>query len=273
MIDLKAFSEQQQSLGARAASLSPRVVRVPGKDDAHLVVNSSGELIPSKLLADSLFFPPAGPRKYSTLTLASFVAIVNEFATRNAAPDKVFVFASMSQVVAVLSEADRRETVTFPLATTSSWQVMRSMRGSSAMTQAAFIDMLRRGLDATYTPPDLLSLVRIVKFKQNESGESNIQTGKASIGRSVQSELTGAGALPEDVRVNVPVWDNVMHDDILRNVDVICALDIDLEQQRFYLRPKAGQIESHERDALDWLVGLIAEQVSESVSVYAGSPN
>lgn len=267
MIDLTAFAKQQQEIGAKAEKNPPAIMPMPGSDKSFAVWDHGARAFIDPAMVKTAL-PAIGPRQYRALTLESFCNLVPAVTVDGT---RCFVFVSMSKVVALVNEEDRRERITLDLAVTPTWETLRNLRG--ALTQAQAIDLLRRQLDATYQPHNIIATLRSVKFKESSDGQSNIGVGKAVVSKSIQAELTGASDIPEDMTITAPIWSNVFVDDAPRTAPVLCCVDVDLAEQKFLIRPKAGQIEAHERDAQEWLVTQIARSINDkSVSVFAGFP-
>lgn len=299
-VDPTAFAKDQRAVGAELAKKTPQTMKLPGWPGAgerHILIAPDGSIIDAEEALKKALELPAGPRDYKAETFESFCSMVNEFAEREtptgtaaattsdgASPQEIaaaisppifiFVSSQQSSIVALLDEGDRTERLTFPLTKTSTWKRLTQLRDETeSLNQRDILDLLRRELDAVYTPGNLITILRSLKFEANSEGTSEIQVGKASIGKSVQAKLTGADALPEDVVVNAPIWDNVFVDSIPRTADVRCAFDANTEDQTFFIRPKAGQIEVHERAAMEWLVEQVAKHTdahSHIIRVFAG---
>jgi hypothetical protein len=120
---------------------------------------------------------------------------------------------------------------------------------------------------------NLLGLVRQLRFRQLAESQGVIQHGKSSLGKAIEAELEGAGSLPDQVVLDVPVFQNVP----LPSQRVLCALDIDAATEKLALIPLPGCLElalqEVERQiALRLSEGLLSEGLAESqVPIYYGS--
>jgi hypothetical protein len=136
--------------------------------------------------------------------------------------------------------------------------------------QKAFIKLLRIDLAGCLGPAgNLLDVVRQVKFKQHQSGEGVIQHGKASVGRAIQSELTGAGTIPEEATLDVPVFAGPL---ARRRYRVDCAIEVDPATEKFQLIPFPGAVEAA-ICAAEKEVGVDLETaVASEAAIYYGTP-
>jgi hypothetical protein len=118
----------------------------------------------------------------------------------------VFVWASMSRVMAVLNERDYRdETITLKLRQSDGFGRVEALAMKGPMTQREIIDLLRTDINGLYEPIDLVARLREVRVINDSKGAASLAAGKESISQSVQREVVGAASLPEDVVLTVPV--------------------------------------------------------------------
>ena len=121
------------------------------------------------------------------------------------------------------------------------------------------------------TNPGLIDSLRQVKFEAATKTEGNVGRGKSSIGKDVKAEATFLDAIPEQVNLSVPLFEN----SFLSNAyDVMCALEIYEDEQRLQLFPLPGEIEkafaAAEADLSSTMLALLGKD--STVPVYYGSP-
>src|ERR1019366_1314195 len=83
---------------------------------------------------------------------------------------------------------------------------------------------------------NLISLLKNLKFTNNASGEATISQGKASYSNKIDQELTGAGSIPEDFQLDVPVFASGFRS--VQRMDL--AISIDCPSQTFTFIPLPG---------------------------------
>ena len=245
---------------------------------------------------------PAVPvRKYEAKSLDAVVDLVNHFAARlgpppaavdgsagsTAKPDeykggRIFVWIGGDAITVLLDEADRRERVRFDLSVGDGFRILTELGEADendepeSFKQSEFIDLLRRRINGMYSPSDIITRVRGIKFTRSEQGQSQVSVGRESMGASVEASLVGADDFPEDLLVNVPVYDNVRDQAGRLYIQAVdCCLDINLVKQTFMLRPKAGVIEMCRQVVDSTLRAVITErtkQWADRVFVFCGRP-
>ncbi|MGH7130992.1 MAG: hypothetical protein ACREJO_03495 [Phycisphaerales bacterium] len=260
-------------------------------DGRYLLVDSAGK--------HEVVIPQIRPRQYQAKSLDAVVDLVNHFAERlgPAAParadgtaaqemdrkaGRIFVWIGGEAITVLLDEGNRRERVSFALSLSKGFELLTAFGEADekdepeSHKQKEFIDLLRRQINGMYAPGDIITQVRGIKFARNEQGQSQVATGRESMGASVEASLVGADSFPDDLLVNVPVYDNV-RDEVGRLYiqPVDCCLDINLVKQTFMLRPKAGVIEMCRQVVDSTLRAVITERTkawADRVFVFCGKP-
>lgn len=276
---------------ATGAALQPRVEVVEDKFDArgqYFTVTRFDD----KGSCQVITCRPDRIRRYVANGTSSLVSLVKAFCRRKSdgrsdpkpslppghetALPKIsskFVFVDRDAIVALLDEADGHERVTFELERTEQYEAVCALEGGP-LTQRDIIDLLRRRINGEYEP-DLLPELRKLKFNKSDAGDSTVESGKSSMSRTVLAEIKGTDTLPDSFTITVPMFSNVRSSDgTPYHVQIECCLDVDLLQERFIVRPKAGEIARVEELVLDMIRGdLEAEFLDvELVSVFLGSP-
>lgn len=136
-----------------------------------------------------------------------------------------------------------------------------------ARNQAAFIEFLVENLrdELEASRPGLLGNLRNLRFKNNSEGTGNIQHNRASLGRQVEAEISGAIELPETLILNVRRWADMEY-----IVAVECYLKLDPLQETLALRPLADELQEAENKAQEWLHERITQEIE--CPVYYGTP-
>lgn len=219
-----------------------------------------------------------GKRDHQAQDLFTVVA----FALRE--PLKSAIWYSASEVVALLDDADRRDTVTMHLAFSPQWLWLASQDANAKqLDQRTLIYTLRTLLrDNLALAGDLVAVLRQINFAVGQAGESNVQRGKSSVGKTVKAEIQGVGELPEYVTLQVPVWTGPLAKIRVR-VDLV--LEPDEQTQTFKFAPLPGQMDKALVEALETLEAEIQslcaavgsdmgvdEAAAQMVRVYRGEP-
>lgn len=207
------------------------------------------------------------PRKHTARSLHTIVEAAEKLKDARVGV-RPAVWYSRHGVVLLTDDGDRRDRVTMPLAFSPPLLDLMSREARrQSVSQAQFVSLLRTTLAKTVRG-NLLEIVRKVNFVQNAAGNSELQHGKSSIGKSLQSELTGAAIIPEYATFDVPVFAG--HFIAVRPVE--CALEVDAAMQTFTLVPLPLQIEGAVASAEGALGDFLGEALGEEFAVFYGEP-
>jgi hypothetical protein len=144
-------------------------------------------------------------------------------------------------VSVILDDKTRRDSIRLPLVLSDQIKTLQQMATSrAAMKQRDLILLLRTTFAGCLGPAgNFLEVIRKLKFVNNQSGEVTIGTGKISVGRQVEMEVTGSSIIPEAITLQVPVFTNGFT--FLHNVQVV--VDVDPATETLRLIPPAQEIE------------------------------
>lgn len=209
------------------------------------------------------------PRQHTAADLSAIIAVASDPANPNAE-----VWYSAAGVVCVLDADTRRDHVVLPLAFSPQLKEILSWGDKSKpFGQRELIlklrTMFKRSLDQS---PGLLDLLRSLKFTASSVTGSNISSNKSSVGKSIEAEVTGAAALPDEFWLSVPVFAGGAFRPIEAKVDV--AIEMDAVAQTFTLHPVPGTV-AQQVALAEGVIGetLRAELKSTPAKVYYGNPN
>lgn len=205
------------------------------------------------------------PRRHTVHDLDSLSASIGEDAA------KATVWHCGNSVVAVLDDSPasyRDDTVTWPLVPSAKFTALTA-KASVPRGHVEFVRFLVENLrdELEAAAPGLLGTIRNLKFRSADEQTGKIDHGRESMGRAIESEITGAGELPETVTINVTRWATLGIEYV---VSVECLLVLDVTERKLSLRPLADQLEQAENGAQKWLNGILSDALSSTV-VY-GSP-
>lgn len=155
--------------------------------------------------------------------------------------------------IRVVWDDDRRDSITMALPWSEPFALLAKPEALAGLGQRDLVWMLRTAFRGMYAPSELLPTVRTIKFSSAGMAATEIQHGRESMGRELQQEVVGAGAIPEEVTFTVPVFADLVHERNFFATSVVCALDIDLDKQRFTLKPLPDEIAVARRRAVEWV--------------------
>lgn len=188
------------------------------------------------------------PRAYkasSLKDLANLYAVVTATTKSTKSDASAIAFVGGDCVEIILDECDtRRERLTFKLTGTKAFETLRRLQAQpSADGQEQFIQLLRIALCGCVGKATI-QLLRKLKSTRSGEGESVVKSSSKALSRSVLIEASaGGGEAPEEIVVNVPIYEEFASGDGCRRYPIVCGLLMGLEEFTFTLIPMAGQIE------------------------------
>jgi hypothetical protein len=211
---------------------------------------------------------PATFRKHQVSSLADLIA----YGRRTGG----VVWHSVCGVTLLLDDEDRRDSVQFALQCSDAWKQLKQMNdGGKSLTQKMFIRLLRLYLGAS---PATVNIFRRMDFQTQIKSGGEITKSKESLGRSIEAEVQGSSDLPEDLTVEVPIYENVGE----RQTYVVrLLLEYDAQNSQILVMPEPGLLTeleySHQNDIHDRLeAGLLGDDEStkaaKPIAIYHGTP-
>lgn len=173
-------------------------------------------------------------------------------------------FYDEQKITFVFDLDDRRNLATTTLVPTPQY-IWLAQKSGQTMTQKDFVRLLRINFRSA-TDGTLLGLVRNLKFSSNADAAGSIQQGRESMGRSIVNEVRGESAIPEEVALTIPIFEN--HPFM---ASVNCAVEVITAEQTFKLTPFPLSL----KIAMDSALADIAELLSAEglPPLYRGSPS
>lgn len=174
-------------------------------------------------------------------------------------------------VVCVCDDADRRDTVTFPLTRSEPFALLSGMN-PGRFSQRDFVRLLRFKLG--YTGP-ALDLFKRLEWKSGVTATGTVGRGQESLGKQIMAQVTGVDELPEEIEFDAPVYRERGEQTPYR---VRCGLDYDVPNQTILMAPLPGEIDravemaqASIRDRLENELVLLAGHET-ATPVYYGKP-
>ncbi len=155
------------------------------------------------------------------------------------------IFYDEDAVVLAYDIDDRRDFAICNLQRSSQWNKLQQV-ANKAMPQKDFIRLLRVDFRGCLADTSLLNLLRGVQWTANDSGQTNIQHGKESLGRQITSQVQGVDVIPEELALTIPVFENHSF-----RVRVQCAIDVIVDSRSFGITPFPQEMHNALESALD----------------------
>ncbi len=227
------------------------------EDDTRIFFNVGGQIE----ARDKLVLIPE--RNHVVYSVDDFCQAIKEFGDALAT-----VWIAENKIVGLLDAEPRFERITLPLLPDTNFERLKKCDGET-FTQQSLIRLFRYELKGIAGVSELLASVRKIKFRTGQAGVSDIQHGRESMGRELESEVTGAGDIPEDCVVTCRVFRNARE---VKEYPIACYLQIFPEKQTFTFRAAAGELDDVCVAALEEVRSRIEGGVPETVKVFFGQP-
>jgi len=232
-------------------SRKTEILKAPERDGVYFLVGPDGKA--QKIVAD-----PSWHRE-QLATPADLKAFIESIKVENGA-----IFYDEQQIVCVYDRDDRRNLATCKLQLSPQYLWLRD-HSQNAMNQLTFVRTLRimfRNCNET----NLLALVRNLKFSSAGEAAGAIQQGRESMSRHVINEVRGEAAIPEEITLAIPVYENHPF-----TGQVICAVEVMSAEQMFKLTPLPMSLRRCVDDALGDIRNLMEDD--GLLPMFKGSPS
>lgn len=177
------------------------------------------------------------PWHFELLSPAAFVGFVENWTKENAGHEnKAIMLYDAEKLVFFPDEDDRQEQAVCELTPSQQWKWLTG-NAAKPLPQDEMIRALRIDLRGCVGDAALLPTIRNLRFASESQAE--IVHGRESMGRSVEINAAGAGVIPEEVTLTMPIWENVEH-----IATVACAVEIRPETKKIALTPYPLEIAS-----------------------------
>ncbi len=224
------------------ASRRTEIVADPGNPKAYYIVRPDG-------ITDSEEHS-IGPHRETHQTIESFNRFISEPPGGKCPHSEVWV--SPQDVSYVFNNGDRRDRAIFPLKQSDQMKWMLAY-GGKPMRQSEIVRAIRIVFRSwSRDCPNLLTVLRQLKFTANGATEGSLSHAEESLGRSLIAAVTGSGAIPENVCIVFPFFSNLRY-----TVTVDCAIEISPSEQTFAITPVPGELIRVENQALEEIFDLI----------------
>jgi hypothetical protein len=177
------------------------------------------------------------------------------------------IWHDRAQVVALLDDDDRRETVRLALRVSEQFRSLEQLPGS--FDQRSLVLFLKRNL-AGAVDVGLIAIFRQIDFSKREEGGTTVKHGDESLGRSIHAAIANAADIPEYLTVRVPVYSNPGIVQFL--VTIKLSVDIDVQRGTFELTPLPDELENAVRYTQEQLGELLRSGAPENATVFSGTP-
>lgn len=178
--------------------------------------------------------------------------------------DASTTFYNEFRIAFVYDLSDRRSFATCDLPLSPQYEWLKSLSGN-AMNQKDFVRTLRIIFNGCHDGV-VLNLARNLKFTSAGDVAGTVQQGRESMAKSVMAEVRGEAAIPEQMLLTLPVFENYAY-----NAQIGCALEVMAEQMCFKLTPFPMALKRAINETLDDIANLLEGE--EMPPVYRGSPS
>jgi len=210
----------------------------------------------------------AADRNHQASDLPTIAAFADKF-------KKASVWYSRSNVTLLTDDDERKDRVVTKLDfSVQAKRLIDLEKGKPLMSQRDFLFMLRTVFTASSfaSASKLVEIISNVVFTAGQQAEGIIQRGRSSVGKAAQAEAKFSGGdVPHQVTLSVPLFDNAF---LRKTYDVICAVEIYEQEQKFQIFPLPGEVESAfaaaEADLCQQILDLLGK--STATPVYFGVP-
>ena len=168
-------------------------------------------------------------------------------------------------VTLLIDDADRRERVTFCLCFSDAWLELLKLKERGPLSQKDVIRLLKMYLGASSAT---IAVFRKLDFESRIKTSGQVDRGRESLGKSVESQVQGTADLPEELMVTVPIYSAPGE---RQTYDVKLLIDYDVQAARILIEP--------EPDLLDELVEKHLEDIRDRLQkdlpdyqIYFGNP-
>lgn len=221
----------------------------------------------------------ASPRGYSAFSLVALCGQIDHFAEQDSKAS-ILVYVGRGMVTVMLDETGtRRQRLTMTLPWSKPYQFVQALANEPTSdeyrwTQEGILWNLRTEIGAdNIGPENLLARLRSLKFSVASDGESEIKSGRESMGKQVTAAVTGGGEdLPDSCTLRVPVYADMVIDEEQRVERIACAIDINVSDATLLLKPLPGEVERAQREIDEAIAEAIRAGITaEGVKVFNGS--
>jgi hypothetical protein len=172
-----------------------------------------------------------------------------------------------SGVQLILDDADRRDSVKFPLTKSTRFVALQELAKSGKwFLQPQFVRLLRLELGVD-------NLTVVSKFRKLQWTMGNDSVGEAGhgnqrIGNDILSKVQGVEELPDEINIQVPVYQQAGERE---EFIVRCAIEIDTINKMFQLVPMPDELERIVDLAQASIQKRLAKGVGD-IAIYYGKP-
>ena len=246
-----------ERLARSSINLEPKIVKLDQeKPGTYAIVKANGS-------GGTLETRVAGPKWHNEVLetpgqLNAFIRSIDDLRP-DAKAEPSAVYVSQEKAVFVYSFEDRRDRATCPLIISKPFNWL--MQPAKPMDQRSLIRLLRITFaDCLPAESNLVSLLRSLRFTNNGEVQTDIQRGREALGKQILNEVRGVDVLPDEIVLNVPVFENFK-----TIVSIRCVIEINPDVGSFELIALPSQLNRGMQLALD----QVAESAVESTDVKA----
>ncbi len=236
------------------------VLPIPGEAPGHAWIQNPGEN------AERIALEPQ-PRKYTAFSLDGLCGQIHHFATEGDQAAQVLALVGRGRVTVLLDENETRlHRLTMELPISRPFAFLTALSNSvPKYDQKQVVWQLRTQIGSgNIEPDDLLTRFKSLKFSQSSDGGSDIAVGRESMGKQVTAQVAGGGKdMPESCTLSVPVYADLVLDGEVQMQHIECAIDIDIAEATFIIKPMPGELERAQRETDEAIRKYISDTVTD----------
>lgn len=195
------------------------------------------------------------PRAHEVMRLSDIVAAVEKWVEND--QSQACICVDENRISAVLDDDHLGvNTCEMVLGETEAFDRVKGFIGGQNFDQVELIRLLRNELRGA--SPSLLAAVRNLKFTRTENGQSNMQHGNESLGRSIEAAVTVADKIDESFVVETKCYKGI---DELKTYSFLVTIEVNIQKQMFTLRSQADEVDEAVLDSITTIAEILADNL------------
>lgn len=206
-------------------------------------------------------------RKHVINTLATLGDLVKRFGEE----ENASIWCDFDEVTLFIDDSDRRDKMSVPLQSTAAWKWVCSLGESSSFSQRDLWLKLRTTIRSDASV-DLAKRIAAINWQMIDAGESEVDRGKASIGKKLSAKVGGLESVPDVM--DLPIWTHKCPA-FRFQVGMTFFIDPNEESKTIRFFPLDGEVAMARMRAMQEIMHEVKAAIGgENVlPVYCGCPN
>jgi len=182
------------------------------------------------------------------------------------------IWYDRENITAIIESDNPRNRIRFDFESSLQFKTLRASKDFlNSIKAPALCDLIRSTFDGCIlNQAELLEIFSRVNFKTTEQAEVVTQRQQRSMGRNIESQISGLKAIPETLTFTIPAFENHLK---AKKYSFVATLLCNPESESFTIVPMPDAIEkvyvAAEKDTHE----MILEAVKEDIPVFYGQPH